>query len=274
MPDMFDGFPEKMEDLRILVSNDDGINAPGLKVMEKVARALSNDIWVVAPELEQSGAGHSLTLQQPLRIRRLSPRRFAVNGTPTDCVLLAVKKIIPHKRKKINLILSGVNRGANLAEDVTYSGTIAAAMEGTLLEIPSIAFSLCVSEGKQLNWKTVEAYAPALVRKLVALQWQKNTLININFPDLPPEKIRGVKVAPTGQRQINEKVNERLDPKGRPYYWVGTPLKDDYDRPGVDLAWINEGYITVTPLHLDLTDYRTLESIREHFETHSLQDAL
>ncbi|MGB1540574.1 MAG: serine--tRNA ligase, partial [Rickettsiales bacterium] len=142
----FLNFPEDLKDARILVTNDDGINAPGLKVMEAIAKQLSKDVWVVAPELEQSGAGHSLTLQEPLRIRRISAKRFAVNGTPTDCALLAIKSIIPRKRKPVHLVLSGVNNGANLAEDVTYSGTIAAAMEGTLLEVPSIAFSLAISE--------------------------------------------------------------------------------------------------------------------------------
>ncbi len=266
MIDPFENFPNKLEDARILVSNDDGINAPGLKVMEKIARELSKDVWVVAPEMEQSGAGHSLTLHEPLRIRRINAKRFAVNGTPTDCVLLAIKAIIPKKKKRVHLVLSGVNRGANLAEDVTYSGTIAAAMEGTLLEVPSIAFSLNMQDGEDPRWNVAEKFGAEVVRKLVSQQWPDNTLINVNFPDVPPSQVKGIKLAPLGKRQINEKVVKRLDPKGRPYYWVGGPLKDDYDRPGVDLVWINEGYITITPLGLDLTDYKQMERLREHME--------
>lgn len=264
--DPFANFPKDLKNARILVSNDDGINAPGIKIMEKIAKSISNDVWVVAPEMEQSGAGHSITLHEPLRIRRINARRFAVNGSPTDSVLLAIKSIIPRQRKRVNLVLSGVNRGANLAEDVTYSGTVAAAMEGTLLEIPSIAFSLNTSDAGDAKWKTAEKHAPALVRKLVSIRWPDNTLININFPNVEPDKVKGVKLAPLGKRQINEKVVKRLDPKGRPYYWVGGPLKDDYDRPGVDLVWINQGYITITPLCLDLTEYKLMEEIREHFE--------
>lgn len=261
----YGAFPEDASKLRILVSNDDGVNAPGIKVLERIARGLSADVWVVAPESEQSGVAHSLTLHEPLRIRKLSARKYAVNGTPTDSVLLAAKVILP-KRKKIGLVLSGINRGANLAEDVTYSGTVAAAMEGTLLEIPSIAFSLQTTEGRKEQWKTVETHAPALIRKLMTLRWPLGTLINVNFPELPPEQVKGTRIAPLGQRQINDKVEQRLDPKGRPYYWIGAPLKDDYGREGVDLAGIRDGYITVTPLNLDLTHYKMMEDIRETFE--------
>ncbi|MCH2548129.1 MAG: 5'/3'-nucleotidase SurE [Alphaproteobacteria bacterium] len=262
----FGKFPKLLDDIRILVSNDDGINAPGLKVLERIAKTISKDVWVVAPETEQSGVAHSLTLHEPLRIRKISAKRFAVKGTPTDCVLLAVKAIIPKKRKKISLVLSGINRGANLAEDVTYSGTVAVAMEGTLLQIPSIALSLDMTENKAEQWETVEKHAPDLIRKLLMINWPDDTLLNINFPEVPPSAIKGVKIAPLGRRQINEKLVKRLDPKGRPYYWIGAPIKDDFDRPGVDIVWINDGYITVTPLSIDLTNFKMLEQIREEFE--------
>lgn len=262
----FGKFPEDLGKLRILVTNDDGINAPGIKVLERIAKTLSNDVWVVAPETEQSGVAHSLTLHEPLRIRKISGKRYAVRGTPTDCVLLAVKEILPRKGKRFSLVLSGINRGVNLAEDVTYSGTVAATMEGTLMRIPSIAFSLDVTEKKPEQWETVEKHAPGLIRKLLKINWPDDTLINVNFPELPTDKIKGIKVAPLGRRQINEKLVKRLDPKGRPYYWIGAPIKDDFDRPGVDIVWLNEGYITVTPLSIDLTNFRMMEQIREHFD--------
>ena len=264
MFDQFAKFPKKLSDARILVTNDDGINAPGLKVLERVAKSISKDVWVVAPETEQSGVSHSLTLHEPLRVRKIGVKRFAVSGTPTDCSLLATKVIVPRK-KPVNLILSGVNRGANLAEDVTYSGTVAAAIEGTLLEVPSIAFSLHLAGDKE-QWKTVEHFAPDIIAKLVKNKWPDNTLMNVNFPALPVEKIKGVRLAPLGRRKINEKITERLDPKGRAYYWIGGPLLDDYDREGVDLHQIAKGYITITPLCLDLTDYKVLEDLRGHYK--------
>lgn len=260
-------FPKKLSDARILVTNDDGIHAPGLIAMENIARSLSKDVWVVAPEVEQSGAGHSLTLHQPLRIREVGPKRYAVSGTPTDCVLMATKVILRKNEKPADIILSGVNRGANLAEDVTYSGTIAATMEGTLLNIPSIAFSQTGGDINAMHWATAEKHAPALIKKLVKIGWPDNTLINVNFPPVASTKVKGIKFAPLGRRQINEKVSAHTDPKGRPYYWIGGPLKDDFDRPGVDLAWISKGYITVTPLYLDLTHYSVMETLREHFES-------
>lgn len=263
----FGKFPDDLSTLRILVSNDDGIHAPGIKVLENIAKTISKDVWVVAPESEQSGVAHSLTLHEPLRIRELSSKRYAVKGTPTDCVLLAAKAIIPQKKKKISLVLSGINGGLNLAEDVTYSGTVACAMEGTLLQIPSIALSLDIPDGKKGRWETVEKHAPAIIRKLLTINWPDDTLLNVNFPDLPADKVKGVKVAPLGRRQINEKLMKRLDPKGRPYYWVGAPIKDDFDRPGVDIVWLNEGYITVSPLSIDLTNFKMMEQIRDCFES-------
>ena len=225
--------------MRILVTNDDGINAPGLAVLERIARSLSKDVWVVAPESEQSGAAHSLTLSLPVRVRKISAQRYAVSGTPTDCVLLALKEIIPsasclvpralygnkslHKaqstnhKTRINLVLSGVNSGSNVGDDVTYSGTVAAAMEGTLLGVPSMALSQA-GINEKLHWLTAERHAPALIKKLMALQWPGNTLININFPDCPPAGVKGIRVCPQGKRVVNVALSERLDPKGRPLF--------------------------------------------------------
>lgn len=262
--------------MRILVTNDDGINAEGLQVMERIARALSRDIWVAAPEAEQSGAAHSLTLVNPVRVRQISPRRFAVSGTPTDCVLLALCEIIRKKGGKgkkiatphlpaqagVDLVLSGVNRGSNVGDDVTYSGTVAAAMEGTILGVPSIALSQLYDDRHNVPWKTAEHFAPALIRKLLAQGWPSGSLININFPDCLPGRVKGVRVCPQGKRLVNVALSERVDPKGRPYYWIGGERNDKADRPDVDIELLNKGYITVTPIGMDLTDFKTLSQLK------------
>lgn len=247
--------------MRILVTNDDGINADGLAALERIAAKLSKDVWVVAPEQEQSAAAHSLTVHLPVRLRKISARRFAVSGTPTDCVLLATQVAIPVKQKKIDLVLSGINRGSNVGDDVTYSGTIAAAMEGTMLEIPSIALSQ-LGDGK-MQWETTVQHAPKLIKKLLAAGWPKNTLINLNFPDCAPAKVKGVKVCPQGKRLMRVNLSERVDPKGRPYFWIGGERDDRPSHPGVDIDWLEKGYITVTPINMDLTDYPTMEKIRK-----------
>jgi 5'-nucleotidase len=244
-----------LDDARILLTNDDGIAAPGLKVLQRVARALARDIWVVAPELEQSGAGHSLTLRRPLRIRQLGRRRYAVDGTPTDAVLLAVNRIM--RAAKPNLVLSGVNRGGNMGEDVTYSGTIAAAMEATLLGVPAIALSLETSQGKPARWDTVEAHAPRVIRELAAAGWPSDVFINVNFPNRPPDQVGPIQIARQGRRKIGDELGERLDLRGEHYYWIGPMRTEEPTQPGTDLAAVNEGRIAVTPLHLDLTHGRT-----------------
>ena len=247
---------------RILVTNDDGIHAEGLKALEAIARELCDDVWVVAPETEQSGAGHSLTMHHPLRMRQIDERHFAVDGTPTDCVLVAILEIIKDRRP--TLLLSGINRGMNVAEDVTYSGTIAAAMEGTLLEIPSIALSMQVANHDMPDWHLPKHYAPDIIRKLLKAGWPDGDLININFPS---HDVKGVKVCPQGRRKIGEKLLKREDPKKRPYFWIGGPCDEPYDdHPGADYMQMRSGFITITPLCMDMTDYRALELIREHFE--------
>src|SRR2546421_1822140 len=172
---------------RILISNDDGIASPGIKVLEKVARELSNDVWVVAPEQEQSGASHSLTTRRPLRLRPVGEQRYAVDGTPTDCVLLAVKRLL--RDRPPDLVLSGINAGGNVGEDLTYSGTVAAAMEATLLDIPAIALSQHYLDGEPIPWPTAERFAPEVIRRLTELPWPEHTLININFPFAGPQEV-------------------------------------------------------------------------------------
>ncbi len=256
--------PDDLSKARILVTNDDGISAPGIGILTAVAKSFSKDVWVVAPEVEQSGAGHSLTLHQPLRVRKLGAKRFAVSGTPTDCVLLATMEIIP-KRTPATLILSGINRGLNVAEDVTYSGTIAAAMEGALLNYPCIAFSQQQHDSEPMLWETGEHYARKVIAALHGLSLPLANFISVNIPHRTPGKVKGIALATQGRRQIEEKLDGRLDPKGRPYYWIGGPKFDDLeDAPGTDHAFIKEGYVTVTPLTLDLTNRDLITKMKKH----------
>jgi 5'-nucleotidase len=247
--------------LRILICNDDGIEAPGIKLLTRVAKELSDDVWVVAPEQEQSGASHSLTLHRPLRIRKVAPRRYAVDGTPTDCVLLGVNSIL--KDKHPDLVLSGVNGGSNMGEDVTYSGTVAAAMEATLLGLKAIAFSQHIPDDAKVNWDVARAWAAKVIRRLIALPWPPDSLYNVNFPALPLNKVKGLVAAAQGGRKIGDHLIERLDPRGRPYYWIGPQRDDSRTRPGSDVRAVADGYVSVTPVFLDLTNRRALGRLRK-----------
>ncbi|HEY0329481.1 MAG TPA: 5'/3'-nucleotidase SurE [Rhodopseudomonas sp.] len=243
--------------MRILCTNDDGIHAPGLKIVEQIARELSDDVWVVAPELDQSGVSHSLSLNDPLRLREIGPRHFAVRGTPTDCVIMGARHILGDNGP--DLVLSGVNKGRNVAEDVVYSGTIAGALEGSILGFPSFALSQEFSmdnKGVPL-WQTALAHGPAILRKIIAQGVPKNTVININFPARAPEQVAGVQVTRQGKRnQGFLRVDERRDGRGNPYFWIGFERIAVVDTPaeGTDLAALAAGYVSVTPLRLDRTD--------------------
>lgn len=246
---------------RILLTNDDGIHAPGLKVLERIARELSSDVWVVAPETEQSGASHSLTLTEPLRVRQVSRRKFAVRGTPTDCVMMAATELV--NDPPVDLVLSGVNRGANIGEDVTYSGTIAAAMEGTLLGIPSIALSQSLLPGHPPKWATAEHHGPAVVAKLLDTGWPAGVLMNVNFPDVPHQSVKGMVACRQGRRDFKDLVvDARIDARGQPYYWLGFRRMEGNPPTNTDLAVIDAGSISVTPLHLDLTEGRVLKTLK------------
>jgi len=247
---------------RILVTNDDGIYGPGLAVLIRIAQKLSNDIWVVAPEEEQSGAGHSLSLAHPLRLRKISARKYAVRGTPTDCVLMAIRHLM--KDNLPDLVLSGVNRGQNIADDVTYSGTIAAAMEGVQLGVPSIALSQAFGFARtaKLQWPTAEHFAPGIIRKLLKSGWPQDVLININFPDTKIDDVKGIEVTGQGKRdQSMVAVDERIDARQRPYYWIGYEGRLSKPAKGTDLHAIYNGYISVTPLHMNLTHTRTRNAL-------------
>lgn len=243
--------------MRILLTNDDGVHAAGLKLLERIASQFSDDVWIVAPETDQSGVAHSFSLSSPLRLREIAPRHFAVQGTPTDCVLMACKRILADK--KPDLVLSGVNRGQNVAEDVTYSGTIAAAMEGTGLGIPSIALSQAFGfeEGKHVRWSCCEYFGAPVIRELLGAGWPKDVLINVNFPDRSPDKVERVEVTSQGKRdQSLTNILERSDARGNPYYWLGFTRILSNPAEGTDLRAIYEGRISVTPLHLNLTEER------------------
>ncbi len=248
--------------MRILLTNDDGIHAEGLAVLERIARHLSDDIWIVAPETDQSGLAHSLTLSHPLRLREVSERHYAVTGTPTDCVIMGVRKLM---KEPPDLILSGVNAGQNLADDVTYSGTVAGAIEGTLLGIRSIALSQAYDpqHGRVLPWNTAENLAPDLLKKLVDVDLPAGTLLNINFPRCETADVEGTEVTTQGKLTHGLQVEQREDGRGFPYYWLRFSRRQHEFHDGTDLNAVNQKKISVTPLKLDLTDHDLVDRVRE-----------
>ena len=250
--------------MRILVTNDDGIHGPGLVTMENIARSISDDVWVVAPDEERSGAGHSLTLSNPLRYQKLGERRFEVTGTPTDCVVMAVRKIMPGMP---DLILSGVNRGQNIADDVTYSGTIAAAMEGTSLGIRSIALSQVTGmHGNGESFAVAEAHGSGVVKKLLTQPFGPGMLVNVNFPDCRPDDVAGIEVTRQGKRDQNGLlVDERVDARGRHYFWLCFAREKGNPPAGTDLAAVFSQRISVTPLHMNLTQIDAMDGLRQLF---------
>jgi 5'-nucleotidase len=249
---------------RILIANDDGIEAPGIRLLEKIARELSSDVWVVAPEMEQSGASHSLTTRRPLRLNEVGERRYAVDGTPTDCVLLAVKKLL--RDRLPDLVLSGINGGSNVGEDLTYSGTVAAAIEATLLGIPAVALSQDYVDGGPVPWETGEAFAPEVIHKLLHMQWPDHTLFNVNFPPVPRGEAKGYAVTTQGKRAIADNLTEGVDPRGRPYYWIGPIRETGAVEPGTDVAALADNKVSITPIYLDLTNVPVLGALRKLFE--------
>ncbi|MFY9629709.1 MAG: 5'/3'-nucleotidase SurE [Methylocystis sp.] len=253
--------------MRILITNDDGIHAPGLAIMERIAREISDDIFVIAPETEQSGVAHSLSLNDPLRLREISKRHYALKGTPTDCVIMGVRKLMD---RPPDLVLSGVNCGQNVAEDVTYSGTIAAAMEGTILGIPSIAMSQVYDffAGREtIHWSCAEAHANGVLRKLLAAGIPPNVLMNVNFPSCLPHEVQGVAVTMQGRRSNDlMKIEDRKDGRGNPYHWISFQRGDFTPGAGTDLEALEQNKITVTPLKLDLTDHPTVTALAAAFE--------
>ncbi len=251
--------------MRILISNDDGLHAPGIKVLKEIALELSNDVWIVAPEVEQSGTGHSLSLMSPLRLKKISDQRYCVNGTPTDCMQIALKELLANK--KPDLMLSGVNYGANLGEDVTYSGTIAAAMEATILGVPAIALSQSIKTGQPEQWETAAYHSPKIIKDLLQEGWAKDILININFPNLASKEVKGITCVRHGMRHEKGEITEWSDPRGEKFYWLASSTrKDNSTELDTDLSCVANGYISITPLHLDLTHYEAMTKMRKTLE--------
>ena len=250
--------------MRILLTNDDGIHAEGLAVLERIARKLSDDVWIVAPETDQSGLAHSLTLSEPLRLRKVSDKHFALRGTPTDCVIMGVREVM--KDFKPDLVLSGVNSGANMADDVTYSGTIAGAIEGTLQGVKSFALSQAANylDGERsVPWEIAEQFAPDLLKKLMDIEMPDWTFMNLNFPNCKPEAVQGVAVTSQGKLDFGINVEQRNDGRGLPYYWLKFDGRKGDFRTGTDIHALKENSISVTPLKLDLTDYSLLDRIQQ-----------
>ena len=244
--------PARPSQHRILIVNDDGVEAEGLKLLTELAREITEDVWVVAPDDERSGYSHSISMTIPIRVRKLDERRYSVKGTPTDCALLAIYDFMGEEKPTV--LLSGINRGANLAEDITYSGTAAAAMEGALLGVRSIALSQVFAPGGEAPWATARRFAPAILRRLLACDWQPGSFVNVNFPDCPPDAVTELRVTTQGRRRPGSfRPVRRVDERNFPYYWIKLAYETGDLEAGTDLAAIAENAISVTPMQLDLT---------------------
>jgi len=254
--------------MRILVTNDDGIHSEGLDVCAEIARALSDDVWIIAPEFDQSGVSHSLSLNDPLRLREVGERRFAVKGTPTDCVIMGARHVL--RERHPTLVLSGVNRGRNAGEDVIYSGTVAGAVEGTILGIPSVALSQSYKSrsGEPPHWDTATRFGPDIIRRVLEAGIPRDVLINVNFPDCAPGEVKGIAVTAQGRnRQERLHIDARQDGRGNAYYWIAyvrgraVPPGD-----GTDISALANNRIAVTPLRLDMTDEPFMTRLAELFD--------
>lgn len=251
----------------ILVTNDDGISSAGIKALSKSLEPLG-DVYIVAPDSEQSAVAHSLTLHRPLKSQEINKRSYSINGTPTDCVIIGANKLLP---RLPDVLVSGINKGGNLGDDVTYSGTVAAAMEGTLLGIPSIAISLYIdprSNGdlsiKPSKFRTAADVAVKYTEIVLEKGLPKDTLLNINVPDI--SKIEGVKLTKQGKRVYDNSIQELSDPRGKRYYWIGGGMPMWETGEETDFEAVIDGFVSVTPIHLDMTDYKALEFIKKEWK--------
>ena len=250
--------------MRILVTNDDGIRAEGLAVLEEVARELSDDVWTVAPDDNQSAVGRSLSLHMPVTRYKVAEKSVAVRGTPTDCVVVAIKDVMADCPP--DLVLSGINRGQNIAEDLTFSGTVAAALMGTQLGVPSIALSLAkgFQEAESLPWDTARDAAPGAIRKLVEAGWPEGVTLNLNIPDVPVGQCKGIRIVEQGRRDHRMVgLDTRPHPRGGRYHWLLYGADKSEPEAGTDLHAVYHGHISVTPLRADLTDRDALDSLRQ-----------
>lgn len=251
---------------RVLLTNDDGIHAPGIVLLEKVVRRYTDDVWVVAPSEERSGASHSISMHDPIRHRALDERHHAIKGTPTDCALMGIYKIMPERP---TLLISGINWGANLAEDVTYSGTAAAAMEGALLGVPSIALSQ-VHHMSEVHWDTAESFLPEVLEKILSVGLMPGTFVNVNFPPVRPSEVRGIRVVSQGLRPPGSFVPvERVDARTKPYFWIKIAYNPGNMHDGTDLKAIADGEIAISPIQLDMTAHAMMDRLAKVFDTAS-----
>jgi 5'/3'-nucleotidase len=250
----------------ILVTNDDGVHSAGILALHKSMEQLG-DAFIVAPDRERSAAGHSLTLHRPLKAEELSERVFSVNGTPTDCVTLGVNKLLPERP---SLIVSGINKGANLGDDITYSGTVSAAVEGTIFGIPSLAFSL--TAGKHYHFDTASRFALRLAAFVIEHSLPYDTLLNVNIPNVKPGEIRGVKFTKQGKRVYDNSIQETYNPWGEKHYWIGggTPYWERGD--DMDIEAVERNCISITPVHLDLTNYEALAFFKKKWAVGDIWD--
>lgn len=243
--------------MRVLITNDDGVHAPGLAALASRVAEIA-EVVVVAPDRERSAVGHALTLHHPLRAARIADNIYAVDGTPTDCVNLGIHSLLSFRP---DLVLSGINRGANVGDDVTYSGTVAAAMEATLMGIPAIAVSL-VTKGAGEHYEAAAAYAARLAQTVLEKGLPPDTFLNVNVPDQPAELIKVPLITCQGKRSYEGTIVDKVDPRGRSYYWIGTADLSFLDIPGSDYDAVSRGHVSITPLHIDLTNYASIETLR------------
>ena len=258
-------FPKDLSNARIMISNDDSIHAEGIKVMEEIVSAITPNVWVVAPETQMSAAGHSLTIHMPLRIKQYDKRHYSVSGTPTDSVLLGVKQVM--KEIKPDLVLTGINHGQNTADDVTYSGTIAAAIEATLMGIPAIACSQDYDEmGGKPDWSIARDYLPRILEGFTGKTIDNHTLMSVNFPRKVQGVIPEIRAVPQGHYSMSDQeMNELTDPRGRPYFWIGPPPPRADEDITNDIGALKAGHVTITPLSLNLTHHPAMEVLKGMF---------
>ncbi|MEM6846475.1 MAG: 5'/3'-nucleotidase SurE [Pseudomonadota bacterium] len=249
--------------MRILITNDDGARADGIKLLEEIARTFTDDVWLVAPESDQSGVSHAISLHEPLRIHQETERHFYINGTPADCAVLGVEHILD---RKPDLVLSGVNRGGNMADSIAYSGTVGAAMTALLMGVRSMALSQFL-QSPTIHWETAKAYAVPLIERLLTIDWPRPVCPNINFPACPPEEVKGVRVCRPGHGYIGGvNVEQRFDMRGGAYHWLQFRRSNDvHEDPTCDLALLRQNYVTITPLRLDRHAEGDADGFRDKF---------
>ncbi|NDY95387.1 5'/3'-nucleotidase SurE [Wenzhouxiangella limi] len=250
--------------MHILISNDDGLYAPGIRLLSGRLGELCDRVTVVAPDRDRSGASNSLTLDQPIRVEHQDDGRYKIYGTPTDCVHLAITGLL---ETEPDMVVSGINAGANLGDDVLYSGTVAAAMEGRFLGLPAMAVSLVYVPDGPHHYKTAAEAAAILMQRLLSEPLPADTILNVNVPDLPWEEIRGFETTRLGHRHCSGDVIPIEDPRGRPFFWVGPPGSEEDNGPGTDFHAVRNGYVSVTPIHVDLTRYQALEQVSNWIES-------